>query len=82
MSFADLAFERLNKTAPELTSLVISFSDLSEELGEDSVIKLGVFTLRSGGTFSSFPYYPRERTYILLILYFHRKTRNSSRFQS
>lgn len=50
MSFADLAFERLNKTAPELTSLVISFSDLSEELGEDSVIKLGVFTLRSGGT--------------------------------
>ncbi len=55
MSFSDLAFERLNRTAPELSPLVVNFQDMKEELGEDSGINLGVFTLRSGGTFYFIP---------------------------
>ena len=55
MSFADLAFERLNRTAPELAPLVVSFQDMTQDLSEESNIKLGIFTLRSGGSFFFIP---------------------------
>jgi hypothetical protein len=55
MSFADIAYERLNKTAPELFALTVSFQDMSEELGDTAGINLGVFTLRSGGSLFFIP---------------------------
>lgn len=55
MSFAESAFERLNKIAPEIASMVVNFQDMSDELGEDSSVSLGIFTVRSGGVLYFIP---------------------------
>lgn len=47
MEFADLALAKLLQTAPELSPLVLNFSDLTPEL-ENAEVQVGVFILRAG----------------------------------
>lgn len=46
--FSDIAFAKFLQTAPELSSLIMTFKDVSEELTDDSDIQVGIFILRSG----------------------------------
>ena len=55
MSFTDIAFERLSKAAPELSGLVVSFQDMSDETDESSKIKVGAFILNSSGSLFYIP---------------------------
>lgn len=47
MEFSDLALAKLLQSAPELGSLVLNFSELSDQL-EDSSMQVGVFLLKTG----------------------------------
>lgn len=48
MEFSDIALAKLLQTAPDLGPLVLNFQDVSDELGEDTGCKVGVFVIRSG----------------------------------
>lgn len=45
--FADIALAKLLKTAPELSPMVLNFTEVSQDLETDEV-KVGVFSLRTG----------------------------------
>jgi len=47
MDFSDLALAKFLQVAPELGSMILNFSELTEELG-DSDMRVGVFSLRIG----------------------------------
>lgn len=47
-SFADLAGEKFMVSFPELSNLIVNFQDMSDEIGNISDVKVGVFILRSG----------------------------------
>lgn len=46
--FNDIALSKFLTTSPELGGLIISFKDVSEDMAEESDMKVGVFILRSG----------------------------------
>lgn len=48
MEFSDIALAKLLQTTPELGSLILTFQDVTEELGEEKGVKVGVFVLRAG----------------------------------
>lgn len=48
MEFSDIALAKLLQTSPELGSLILTFQDVSDELSDETGIKVGVFVLRSG----------------------------------
>jgi len=48
MDFTDLAYAKFLQTWPELSTLMLTFQDMSEELGDDTDVKVGIFVLRSG----------------------------------
>lgn len=48
MYFSDSALAKLLQTAPALGPLVVNFQDVSDELGENALCKVGIFVLRSG----------------------------------
>jgi len=48
MEFTDIAYAKFLQAWPELSNLILSFQDLSSELGDDSDIQIGIFILRSG----------------------------------
>ena len=46
--FNDIALSKLLSTSPELGGLILSFKDVSEDLSEQTDMKVGVFILKSG----------------------------------
>lgn len=46
--FNDIALSKFLTTSPELGGLILSFKDVSEDMAEESDMKVGVFILRSG----------------------------------
>lgn len=48
MEFSDIALAKLLQTVPELGPLILTFKDVSDELSDESGIRVGVFVLRSG----------------------------------
>lgn len=46
--FSDIALSKLLTTNPELGSLIVTFKDVSEDLSEQTDMKVGVFILKSG----------------------------------
>jgi hypothetical protein len=48
MEFSDIAFAKFLQTAPELSNLILTFKDVTEELTNESDIQVGLFVLRSG----------------------------------
>lgn len=48
MEFSDIAFAKFLQTAPELSNLILTFKDVTEELTNESDIQVGIFVLRSG----------------------------------
>lgn len=46
--FNDIALSKFLTTSPELGGLILSFKDVSEDLQEESNMKVGVFILKSG----------------------------------
>jgi len=47
MEFSDIALAKFLQTAPELGPLILNFSEITQDLGEDGV-KAGIFILRAG----------------------------------
>lgn len=50
MSLSELAIDRFNRAAPELTKYIKSFRDMSDEVSDDVGVQLGVFVLANGGS--------------------------------
>jgi hypothetical protein len=48
LNFSDLAYAKFLQTAPELSNLILTFQDVSEELADNTDIKIGLFILRAG----------------------------------
>jgi hypothetical protein len=48
MEFSDIAYAKFLQTAPELSTLILTFQDVSDELSDNSDIKVGIFILRNG----------------------------------
>lgn len=48
MEFTDIAYAKFLQSWPELSNLILTFQDMTSELGEDTDIKIGIFILRSG----------------------------------
>jgi hypothetical protein len=48
MEFSDIAYAKFLQSAPELSNLILTFQDVSEELSDGSDIKVGIFILKSG----------------------------------
>lgn len=46
--FNDIALSKFLTSSPELGGLIVSFKDVSDEMAEESDMKVGVFILRSG----------------------------------
>lgn len=46
--FNDIALSKLLSTSPELGGMILSFKDVSEDLSEQTDMKVGVFILKSG----------------------------------
>jgi hypothetical protein len=46
--FHDLALAKFLQSSPELSNMIVTFKDVSDELQDDVDIKVGVFILRSG----------------------------------
>lgn len=46
--FSDIALSKLLTTSPELGGLILTFKDVSEDLSEQTDMKVGVFILKSG----------------------------------
>lgn len=55
MDFSDLALAKLLQTAPELGPMILNFSEINEDMGEDGDIKTGVFSLRIGSGYAFIP---------------------------
>lgn len=53
--FPDLAFEKLLNTAPELTPFILTFKDMTSDLGEESIVNVGVFIINLGGNLLFIP---------------------------
>lgn len=55
MEFTDIAYAKFLQAWPELSNLIVTFQDMSSELGDDSDIHIGIFILRSGGEYLYVP---------------------------
>ena len=62
MSFSDDALAMLLQTCPQITDKIVSFQDLSEEVGQENPTKVGVFILLAGSSNIFIPVLARQDT--------------------
>ena len=55
MEFYDIALAKLLQTLPELSSYIVTFKDATEELQNETGIKVGIFILRAGQEYMYVP---------------------------
>jgi hypothetical protein len=57
MEFSELAIQKLLQLFPELSSLILTFKDITDEVPslEDTDISIGVFILETGGKYFYLP---------------------------
>lgn len=48
LNFSDIAYAKFLQTAPELSSMILTFREVTDDLADQSDIQVGLFILRSG----------------------------------
>lgn len=71
MQLSELALDRFNRAAPELTKYIKAFKDMSDDISDDVGIQLGVFVLAKSGNQFFVPVISKSGTiYPIDIIYF------------
>lgn len=60
--FSELALERFLKVAPELAPYILTFKDMTEELGDEPKVNVGVFVISAGGSIVFVPVIAKSNT--------------------
>lgn len=77
MEFYDIALAKLLQTLPELSNYIVTFKDVSDELPDESSMKVGIFILRSGQEYMFVPVIAKdENMYPIDSIFFQ----NTSKF--